>query len=99
MKNTQKIIICTIVLSVIIIGVSAYKQEPGELDLDRPNNYTHQKMTKEAEIVWPLIPIEIKEHLTNELGADPNDEVSFESIFKCNATFSEGDDIITGSGE
>ncbi len=103
MKNEVTAISYIIISITLFLTVSAYRQGPDDPDISDPSNYTHQKITKEAEKAWQIIPTEIKNHLINNLNADPNDEVSFENLTQCktyeNANYDNGDDIITGSGE
>lgn len=96
----HKIIFCICILLVISLAIPllAYRQGPSGAAIE-PNTYVHQKITEEAEKAWSLLPYEIKTHLTNNIAADPNGQVSFESIRNCTAVYSSNDDIITGSGE
>ena len=91
-----------ILLTILTIFVSAYRQGPEDEDAEHPNTYVHQQITNESQKVWSLIPYEIKNHLGNSVDSDPNDEVSYESLGSCireDADYSTGDDVITGSGE
>ena len=107
MNNRNYIITISFIVLLVLILLSpyilGYKQGPNVTDIEDPNTYVHQKITKEAQKTWPLIPYEIKLRLNNSLSADPNDEVSFESRRTCleveNTNYDFGDDVITGSGE
>ncbi|MBI3027437.1 S8 family serine peptidase [Candidatus Woesearchaeota archaeon] len=93
---------CVLFIILFSSTVFSYKQGPNVTGIDDPNTYVHQKITKEAEKVWSLIPYEIKKHLTNNIAADPNGEISFEGLTSCilnGADYDIGDDIVTGSGE
>ena len=54
----------------------------------------HQHLTKEAVEVWPLIPVEIKEHSGKPISTNIMDSSAFDSL-----SYDAGDDIIDGSGE
>ncbi|HLD15790.1 MAG TPA: hypothetical protein VJB94_04410 [Candidatus Nanoarchaeia archaeon] len=52
-------------LSVLLICIYStiafgYRQSPDDPDVTDPNNYTHQKITKEAEKAWNFMPYNIK---------------------------------------
>jgi len=82
MRLTYFLIILVILILIVVPTSLSYKMEPDE-------SATHQKITKEAIEVWPLIPNEIKNHSGN----------SIDTTLDILANFDSGDDIITGSGE
>ena len=54
-----------------------------------PPNYTHGYLTNESIYVWPLIPIEIKQHAFNPLN----------SQLDTFGNYQDGEDMIIGAGE
>ena len=69
-----------------ILCIIATIQSINAYDVDPPS-YVHQYLTNESGALWPLIPYEIKQHLTNSLSQN------------LDSNFDTGDDIISGSGE
>jgi len=80
--NGKKLLFVLMIFLVVVNRVYAYKVEI--------NAEVHQYITNESSSTWKSIPYEIKQHLRNSISADPNGEVSFESLSNCNAQYSIG---------
>ena len=58
--RTKITLINIVVLLLIIPFAFSFRQGPNVTDIDDPNTYVHQKISKEAENTWNSIPYEIK---------------------------------------
>ncbi|HLD42995.1 MAG TPA: hypothetical protein VJB08_03330 [Candidatus Nanoarchaeia archaeon] len=71
-----------VILLVLVTTVSAY-------DINPPSRTVHQYLTNESQVVWKLIPYEIKKQFNvNSIEADNK-----------NSKYNTGDKIINGSSE
>ncbi len=85
MNNYKRTIISCIIFLIYLNLTMAYKMEN--------NREVHQHITNESQLVWKLIPNEIKNHLKNSIKTNIN------TLTARNVDFNPGEDIINGSAE
>ena len=82
-KLVRRGVILTTIVGILLIF---FTNSAHSYSVDPPSN-THQYITNESQIVWKLIPKEIKDHLQTPLNQN------------LDLGYQNSEDIITGSGE